>query len=88
MGPMQIHREYFHDAAQFDKSLGNDYSKVIDLSFAKKVVSAYLRRYAPNSVANNDFKTMAMIHNAGPKGYKNPNAIEYWNKIRNHLTRR
>ncbi len=43
LGPVQIHRGYFKDAAEFDPSLGNDYNRVTDLAFAKKVVTAYLK---------------------------------------------
>lgn len=82
LGPLQIHREYFQDAAKADPSLGNNYNQVTDLGFAKRVVTAYLKRYAPKAVATNDYKTLAMTHNGGPAGVKNPNTIKYWNKVR------
>lgn len=85
LGPLQIHREYFNDAAEYDKSLGNNYNRVTDLEFSKKVVTAYLKRYAPKAVDTNDYKTLAMTHNAGPKGYKNKNAITYWEKVQKQL---
>ena len=85
LGPLQIHREYFNDAAEYDKSLGNDYSRVTDLAFAKKVVVAYLKRYAPKAVSTNDYKTLARVHNGGPAGYKNPNTVGYWKKVESNL---
>lgn len=85
LGPLQIHREYFNDAADADPSLGNNYNQVVDLNFSKRVVRAYLTRYAPKAVASNDYETLARIHNGGPRGYKNPNTVGYWNKIRKNL---
>lgn len=85
LGPLQIHKEYFQDAAEYDKSLGNNYNKVADLTFAKKVVTAYLNRYAPKAVSSNDFKTLARIHNGGPKGFKYSSTIQYWAKVEKNL---
>jgi hypothetical protein len=85
LGPLQIHREYFQDAAEVDRSLGKNYNQVTDLGFAKRVVLAYLKRYAPKAVATNDFETLARIHNGGPRGHKNPATIAYWNKVRKNL---
>lgn len=85
LGPLQIHREYFNDAAEYDKSLGNNYNRVTDLEFAKRVVSAYLNRYAPKAVAKNDFKTLARVHNGGPNGHKVAATVKYWSKIEQNL---
>ncbi len=85
LGPLQIHREYFKDAVEFDPSLGNNYNRVTDLAFAKKVVIAYLKRYAPKAVSTSDYKTLARVHNGGPVGYKNPNTIGYWKKVERNL---
>jgi hypothetical protein len=85
LGPLQIHRGYFQDASEFDKSLGTNYSKVTDIEFAKRVVVAYLKRYVPKAVATNDFETLARVHNGGPRGHKNPATVGYWNKIRKNL---
>lgn len=85
LGPLQIHKAYFLDAAAFDKSLGKDYSKVQDLAFAKRVVRAYLKRYAPNAVKRNDYQTLARIHNGGPIGHKNEATVKYWAKVKRHI---
>lgn len=84
-GAFQIHREYFNDAAEFDKSLGSDYSKVNDVEFAKRVITAYLKRYVPKAVETNDYAVLARVHNGGPKGYKNPNTLKYWEKVQKYL---
>ena len=85
LGPLQIHRAYFLDAAAYDKSLGKDYSKVQDLAFAKRVVKAYLRRYAADAVKRNDYQTLARIHNGGPQGHKNAATMKYWQKVKNWI---
>lgn len=85
LGPLQIHREYFQDAVAADPSLGKNYNQVTDLGFAKRVVTAYLKRYAPKAVASNDLETLARVHNGGPRGHKNPATLGYWNKVRKNL---
>jgi hypothetical protein len=85
-GAFQIHREYFNDAVEFDKSLkGSDYSKVDDVGFAKRVITAYLKKYVPKAVSTNDYETLARVHNGGPKGYTNPNTVKYWKKVQKYL---
>ena len=85
LGPLQIHRGYFNDAAEFDPSLGHDYSKCSDLEFSKRVVTAYLNRFAPKAVQTNDLRTLARVHNGGPGGVKNDQTLVYWNKVKNNL---
>ena len=84
-GAFQIHREYFRDAAEFDKSLGSDYSRVTDVEFAKRVIVAYLKRYVPKAVETNNYAVLARVHNGGPKGYNNPNTLKYWEKVQKYL---
>ncbi len=85
LGPLQIHRNYFVDAAQFDHSLGNDYNRVTDLAFAQRVVNAYLNRYAATAVAENNFEVLARVHNGGPSGFKNRATVRYWTKVEMNL---
>ena len=85
LGPLQIHKEYWKDAISFDKSIGGSYSDCADLNYSIKIVTAYLNRYAKNAVVNNDYKTLARIHNGGISGNNKNSTIEYWNKIKKHL---
>jgi len=85
LGPLQIHRSYFQDAVNFDPSIKTGYNSVTNLSIATRVVSAYLKRYAPIAVKQNDYKTLARIHNGGPNGNNNPNTNKYWTKVSNHI---
>ena len=84
-GAFQIHYSYFKDAAEYDKSLGSDYSMVNNVEFAKRVMTAYLNRYALNAIKQKDLATLARIHNGGPNGHKNPKTIKYWMKVQKHL---
>ena len=63
LGPLQISRAYFTDSR-----VGGTYEQVVDLGFARRVVSAYLKRYAPQAWAAGDVVTLARIHNGGPAG--------------------
>lgn len=81
LGPLQIHFAYWKDSG-----VKGNYSQCADLEYSKRVMRAYLNRYAPKAVHNNDFQTLSRIHNGGPMGYKNKSTIQYWNKVKKSLT--
>jgi hypothetical protein len=79
LGPLQIHRGYHADAR-----IGGDYSRCADLDYSKRVVTAYLQRYAPQAWAAGaagDVVTLARIHNGGPKGASKPATVAYGDKV-------
>jgi hypothetical protein len=63
LGPLQIHRAYHADSR-----VAGDYSRCADLDYSKRVVTAYLQRYAPQAYAANNIEVLARVHNGGPKG--------------------
>lgn len=81
IGPFQIHHSYWKDAVDFDPSIGGKYSDCKNDEYARKIVIAYLTRYAPNW----DDETVARIHNGGPKGHKRATTLDYWAKVRKFL---
>lgn len=76
LGPLQIHRGYHADAR-----IGGDYSRCADLDYSKRVVTAYLQRYAPAAWAAGDVSTLARIHNGGPRGDRKTTTIAYAEKV-------
>lgn len=76
LGPLQIHRAYHADAR-----IGGDYSRCADLDYSRRVVTAYLQRYAPAAWAAGDVKTLARIHNGGPRGDKKSATLGYAAKV-------
>lgn len=76
LGPLQISRAYFADSR-----VGGIYEQVVDLGFARKVVSAYLQRYAPKAWAAGDVVTLARIHNGGPAGARKAATVNYGAKV-------
>ena len=76
LGPLQIHRAYHADAR-----IGGDYSRCADLDYSKRVVTAYLQRYAPAAWAAGDVTTLARIHNGGPRGASKPATVAYAAKV-------
>lgn len=76
LGPLQIHRAYHADAR-----IGGDYARCADLDYSRRVVSAYLQRYAPQAWAAGDVSTLARIHNGGPRGDKKTATIGYAAKV-------
>lgn len=75
IGPYQIHRVYWQDAVDYDKSIGGTYQDCRDKIYAEKVVKAYLRRYTPS---NATYEHMARVHNGGPNGHKKKATEGYW----------
>ena len=65
LGPLQISRAYHKDSRVGNDS---DYARCADLEYSKKVVTAYLQRYAPTAYAAGDVEVLARVHNGGPKG--------------------
>lgn len=79
IGPYQIHRVYWQDAVEYDKTLGGTYADCYDPTYARRVVIAYLSRYAPKNATAED---LARIHNGGPRGHKKTATVKYWNKVK------
>ena len=77
LGPLQIHRAYHADSR-----VAGSYERCADLDYSKRVVSAYLQRYAPAVWASGDVTTLARIHNGGPRGDKKPATVRYSEKVR------
>jgi len=76
LGPLQIHRAYHADAR-----IGGDYSRCSDLDYSRRVVTAYLQRYAPAAWAAGDVKTLARVHNGGVRGASKSATVAYGDKV-------
>jgi hypothetical protein len=83
LGPLQIHRRYW-----VDSRVPGRYEDCADLAYATRVVSAYLRRYAPRAWAAGDVRTLAAIHNGGPRGTSKPAALRYADRVQKILHNR
>jgi hypothetical protein len=76
LGPLQIHRVYFQDSG-----VKGSYSQVADFAFARRVATAYFKRYAPRAWAAGDVVTLARIHNGGPSGHRKQSTLAYARKV-------
>ena len=76
LGPLQIHKAYHADAR-----IGGDYARCADLDYSRRVVTAYLQRYAPQAWAAGDVTTLARVHNGGPRGASKPATVAYGAKV-------
>lgn len=82
IGVYQIHKVYWQDAVEFDKTLGGSYQDCYAPDYARRVVLAYLKRYAPAGATQ---ETLARIHNGGPRGYLKKATLKYWAKVQKEL---
>ena len=77
LGPLQISRAYHADSR-----VAGSYEQVTDLAYARRVATAYLKRYAPQAWAQGDVETLARVHNGGPAGARKPATLPYADKVR------
>jgi hypothetical protein len=77
LGPLQIHRAYHADSR-----VAGDYSRCADLDYSKRVVTAYLKRYAPQAWAAGDVEVLARVHNGGLKGATKPATKGYGVRVK------
>ena len=89
IGVYQIHKGYWQDAVEFDKTLGGSYQDCYDPDYARRVVLAYMTRYAPKNATAED---LARLHNGGCNIFKKKkdskawkNTTKYWTKVQKEL---
>ena len=85
IGPYQIHKVYWIDANQFDRSLGGTYQDCRQPAYAERVIDAYMRRYIKEPWEAGEGETIAKVHNGGPKGYKKRATERYWQRVKKRL---
>ena len=76
LGPLQIHRSYW-----IDSRVPGRYEDCADLAYSRRVVSAYLIRYARAAWDRGDVRTLAAVHNGGPRGTSKPAALRYADRV-------
>jgi hypothetical protein len=77
LGPLQISRAYHADSR-----VAGSYEQVTDLAYARRVATAYFKRYAPAAWQSGDVATLARIHNGGPAGHRKAATLGYADKVR------
>ena len=89
IGPFQIHEVYWIDAIKHDPSIGGCYADCKDSVYARKIVRAYMARYAPKNASDEVF---ARLHNGGANIFKKSksskawkNTTAYWAQVRTRL---
>ena len=76
-GPLQIMRAYHADSG-----VAGRYEMVDDLDYSRRVVTAYLKRYARAAWDAGDVDTLARVHNGGPRGAQKPQTKAYAARVR------
>lgn len=77
LGPLQCSR-----AAFADSRVSGRYEQVADLSFARRVAEAYLKRYAPQAWAEGNVEVLARTWNGGPAGARKAATLGYAAKVK------
>lgn len=86
VGLYQIRPLYFKDAKEFSRALSSSgHESCYNEAFARKTILAYFGRYEPRALKNNDWQTLARLHNAGPN-WRKKSTDAYWLKVKKELT--
>ena len=80
LGPYQITFAYWKDSG-----VPGQYNQVRNRAYAERVMIAYWQRFCPEALARGDWRTLAKVHNGGPRGTIAPKTIPYWLKVRQAL---
>lgn len=80
IGPYQIHLNYWKDAR-----IAGRFEDCRDPAYARSVVLAYWKRYAPKALAALDAEVLARVHNGGPDGHKETCTLAFWRKVQREL---
>ena len=84
IGCLQVWKIYWQDATEFSK-IGGTYTDCFKREYAKRVLDAYMRRYAKEAWTcpeKFNAEKVSRIHNGGPKGYRKTATLKYWAKVK------
>jgi len=84
-GPYQIGAAYWQDACEHSGSQWDYLNLVWSAPHCEQIMLWYWSRYCPEALANNDWETLARVHNGGPKGASKRATEGYWRKVRQAL---
>ena len=82
IGPLQIHRDYWEDS-----KVPGRFEDCRDLTYARRVVLAYWKRYCPKALDALDAEVLARVHNGGPAGLRKESTLDFWRKVERELVR-
>jgi len=82
LGPFQIQRSYW-----LDSGVPGSWEDCREASYARRVVHAYWRRYAPQAYDRADAQVLARVHNGGPAGARSQRTLAYWAKVEREIVR-
>lgn len=80
LGPFQIWQVYW-----LDSGVQGRYEQVRSENYAIKVMLCYWMRFCPAALLDQDYETLARVHNGGPKGHQRAATLQYWVKVRKIL---
>lgn len=80
LGPYQISQAYWRDSG-----VRGDWRRCRKTHCAEAAMIAYWERYCPQALRARDFRTLARVHNGGPKGNRKAATERYWAAVQAHL---
>ena len=89
-GPLQIRKCFLQDANEFLHARIPIRAVRDNFAISKVIAYAYYLRYKASREAllQNDWQTLARIHNGGPRGHKKKSTLAYWKKVEKELIKK
>lgn len=88
LGSFQIMRAFHADALEYEPSIGGTFQDLKDPEYSKRIIDAYLRRYAWSAWENNSFFICARIFHGGPRGMEREHTIRYAERVLEEIAHR
>ena len=70
-----------------DSRVAGAYENVDDLAYSRRVVTEYLKRYAPKAWAAGDWRVLCRVHNGGLTGHRKASTLSYLRKFEREMKR-
>lgn len=85
IGEYSIHHSCWQDAVNFDTTIGGSYEDCHNAEYARLIVVAYLKRYAPQAWTDCNYESLSRTWNGGPNGCHKKATLKYWRKVKAYL---
>ncbi len=86
-GDYHITRAFWTDGCE-QGNVDWDYDTLVwSRPHCEQIMLWYFQRYCPDAMKRCDLKTLARIHNGGPRGHRKAATLEYWRRIQKHMAK-
>jgi len=86
LGRYHIGSAYWTDGCEAGGFRWDYHELVWSAPHCERIILHYWLRWCPDALKRRDMETLARVHNGGPRGATKTATVDYWRKIKRHLT--